>query len=341
MNKSKMGWGMADIGKLLLEIYRAAREMPVDSFPDFALGLVSALLPFSSARAMIVDPFAKGGALHSAHIFNEPAEMVLDWEEIIRQDTVFETVSSRLGRAYSFHAPSLYADVGKTAIRDYAKRYGHQNILSIAILGSNGEHIHGLSLFRSDERHHFVASECWIVENLMPHLVEALAINRLLVYRSVDGKLDATGHDNVAIANCEGILHFCGCGFEKLVRQEWPEWRSVRLPTSLLQALRCVNGSGFSGASVAVSACRIGDLLFLRASAISRLEQLSRRELAVAKLFGEGRSHKEIARDIGVSPNTVRTFLQRIYVKLGIRDKAQLAVLLARHDMPWGLIGRE
>ena len=51
---------------------------------------------------------------------------------------------------------------------------------------------------------------------------------------------------------------------------------------------------------------------------------LSRRELDVAQHYAQGQSYKEIARDLDVSPSTMRNHLASIYRKLEINNKAQL-----------------
>jgi DNA-binding CsgD family transcriptional regulator len=43
---------------------------------------------------------------------------------------------------------------------------------------------------------------------------------------------------------------------------------------------------------------------------------ISARELAVLHGLAAGRSNKEIARDLGVSPNTIKTHVARLFVKL-------------------------
>lgn len=63
-------------------------------------------------------------------------------------------------------------------------------------------------------------------------------------------------------------------------------------------------------------------------SALSPLLNLSAREKEAAMLFGAGKSTKEIARAMEVSHNSVRNFVQRAYKKLGVGDKAELAVLI-------------
>ena len=51
---------------------------------------------------------------------------------------------------------------------------------------------------------------------------------------------------------------------------------------------------------------------------------LSRREFTIAEHYSQGQTYKEIARNLGVSPATVRNHIASIYRKLGINNKAQL-----------------
>jgi DNA-binding NarL/FixJ family response regulator len=54
---------------------------------------------------------------------------------------------------------------------------------------------------------------------------------------------------------------------------------------------------------------------------------LSERELQVVRLVACGRSNREIADELLLSLETVRTYLRRMFAKLGINDRTHLAVL--------------
>ena len=58
---------------------------------------------------------------------------------------------------------------------------------------------------------------------------------------------------------------------------------------------------------------------------------LSPRERRVLDLLAQGRSNKEIARELGVSANTVKTHLANLYAKLGARRRTE-AVAVARRS---------
>ena len=59
--------------------------------------------------------------------------------------------------------------------------------------------------------------------------------------------------------------------------------------------------------------------------------QLTKRELQVLTLLVEGSDNAEIARSLGVSANTVRTHVQSILTKLGVRSRLQAAAFAVRH----------
>lgn len=62
---------------------------------------------------------------------------------------------------------------------------------------------------------------------------------------------------------------------------------------------------------------------------------LSRRELAVLELVGQGRTNEEIAVRLELSPLTVKKHLERMYGKLGASNRAALvAVAWQRSRLP-------
>jgi DNA-binding CsgD family transcriptional regulator len=73
---------------------------------------------------------------------------------------------------------------------------------------------------------------------------------------------------------------------------------------------------------------------FVRNDAAVRSLGLSTREVEILGALASGKSNKELARSFGISPNTVKTHVTRIYDKLGVQrrvqaiDKARLLALI-------------
>ena len=64
---------------------------------------------------------------------------------------------------------------------------------------------------------------------------------------------------------------------------------------------------------------------FQRNDAAIRELGLSPRELEILERVAAGGSNKEIARDLGVSPNTVKTHVSKVYQKLEVRRRTEAA----------------
>jgi DNA-binding NarL/FixJ family response regulator len=66
----------------------------------------------------------------------------------------------------------------------------------------------------------------------------------------------------------------------------------------------------------------------------STLDTLSPQELQVARAVGRGLSNVDAAAALFVSRKTVEAHLTRVYRKLGVRSRTELACMLLKHDLP-------
>ncbi|GLW09593.1 DNA-binding response regulator [Microtetraspora sp. NBRC 13810] len=103
-------------------------------------------------------------------------------------------------------------------------------------------------------------------------------------------------------------------------------------PAELAQAVRVV-AAGEALLSPSVTRRVIG--MFGRHVAdgmapVAGLEELTPREREMVAWVATGRSNDEIARELVLSPQTVRTHVSRAMVKLHARDRAQLVVFAVR-----------
>ena len=59
-------------------------------------------------------------------------------------------------------------------------------------------------------------------------------------------------------------------------------------------------------------------------------ERLTSRQMDVLRLMAQGKSNKEIARDLDLAPSTVKTHLTAVYGVLGVRNRTEAAIQAAR-----------
>jgi NarL family two-component system response regulator LiaR len=62
------------------------------------------------------------------------------------------------------------------------------------------------------------------------------------------------------------------------------------------------------------------------------LEPLSPREREVLGLIARGHSNRQIARDLAIGEQTVKTHVRSILAKLGLQDRVQVAIFALRHQ---------
>ncbi len=157
---------------------------------------------------------------------------------------------------------------------------------------------------------------------LMRFLLEQLV---MLSCRSLQDMFNAASAESLSgalLARPEGTLLFCGAGMAaRLAAMGWDK-PGQRLPAAWLQ---------FGGAG---GRLRVGDDWAvisedgegLRAELASagQAPSLPTRLLRVAALFCDGLTAKQIARELGLSPATVRTYLRDACSELGVRNKTEL-----------------
>ena len=320
---------MDALGKLILELYRAAKETPVKEFQELALSLIRTQLSFRSAMWGAGETTDAGFVVNSVHLHNEPLEILHDWALLHYHDAAIDVVATDPGHAKIFYTHDIHRDV--PAMLDFTQRYGHSNAMIIADLARNYHdgHFHGqwMSLYRADKHAHFGQADQRILEHLIPHLVEALAINRMLGSGQM-AHADSGLAGSRALARMDGTLYHCGKKFAGLLREIWPDLKSGRLPAKLMTVLSPGKEIMLESHNMAVSTTALGNMLLLSIRRVSPLSRLSQRELAVARLFGQGKSHKEVALQLDIAPSTARNFLNSVYKKLNINDKAELAALI-------------
>ena len=96
------------------------------------------------------------------------------------------------------------------------------------------------------------------------------------------------------------------------------------LPAEPIEAIGRRLPLSYRGRGLHFEWSRLDKRVFLRVRILGPGDTLTRREREAAQLLIAGKSHKEIARELGLEPNTVRTHIVTIYRKLDVSNKAQM-----------------
>ncbi len=105
-------------------------------------------------------------------------------------------------------------------------------------------------------------------------------------------------------------------------------WRSASGMTYRLRAVRLASGSLAAHEAVLVLVQRVGPAV-PQAAELMRRFGLTRREADVAHRLAYGRSDREIAKELGLSPHTVRHHAEAVFIKTGVTSRKALALHLA------------
>jgi DNA-binding NarL/FixJ family response regulator len=101
-------------------------------------------------------------------------------------------------------------------------------------------------------------------------------------------------------------------------------------PALLIEAVRAASaGDALISPSITVRLLR--QLAPLRGPAAGAGNQLSERELDIARGIARGRTNQEIAAELFISLSTVKTHITRIQSKLGVRNRVEIAAWSWEH----------
>lgn len=324
---------MKTFSDLLLGLYRQAQNIPPTEFQTRALDAAREKLAFDSALWATGAMSPEGGVVHSVVVYRQPPDMMENYERIKQHDNLGFEAFSHLGQTINaalttdpHWQPRVHPDV-----MAHVKRYGMEHVLTTHIDEPVLRLFSAVSFYRANPEQPFTEAERLFKQNLMPHLAEAWNTNRFNFMHSPGNGGTQSGQAR-AICDKKGVLYNASQGFEELMLAEWPDWHGPRLPDVLLDTLSGEGRRQYAGHGVVGTIKALNDMLLLSVRRKSPVDQLSPRELEVARHFGRGMDYREIADELHIAPVTVRNHLQAIYAKLGVSNKMEMAHIVVEAE---------
>tara|TARA_R110002167_G_scaffold163058_5_gene359777 strand:+ start:720 stop:1649 length:930 start_codon:yes stop_codon:yes gene_type:complete len=173
-----------------------------------------------------------------------------------------------------------------------------------------------LSLYRSDKSKSFNEEEKQRHSALLFHLVEAASHACLLSLKKHDEP--NTYH---AICDAKGTYHEAEAQFIDLIELCQSVKNLTSYPFDVRKAEMIVGNN-------IIQSEQLGDLFRLSIREQSPIDKLTLREQQVVEGVTQGLSFKQIAKKLDLSPSTVSNHLYRIYQKLNINNRSELADLI-------------
>ncbi|MDQ0588119.1 helix-turn-helix domain-containing protein [Variovorax paradoxus] len=312
-----------DFSTLLLHLYRLSHELPIDAFQDAALELIKPVLPFDASMWGTASTASEGIDVHTLHLHRKTPEMMMEYDNFKHLDSAAASFFGKGHGTRGFNSASWWSEPKYAPFLDYVRRYDQNNIFITMDSDPRTNFMHWFSLFRADPDAHCRPEEVSLLASLSPHMMQALALNRLMHLGRTLSPASGSQPRGSAIADLKGAIYHCDVTFVALMQEEFPGWPRQALPSSLQEHFM-TEQCAYMGRHVAVSYRLEQRLLFLSVRKRCRADGLTPREHTVAELLARGDTHKDIAAILNRSPATVRNHIQSIYDKLQVGNVAGL-----------------
>ncbi|WP_196140676.1 LuxR C-terminal-related transcriptional regulator [Aliikangiella sp. G2MR2-5] len=311
-----------DAEELISLLYRESTRITPDQYRGWALEQLSRVIDFDAA-------FWGSGNRADLH-FHYVNHIGLDdnyamrLKETLSINPIKEAVIGNLGRPVNM--TDVYKDdafYSSELYHELFQPYGIERILA----AGHFDHDNGLysliSLYRFDREQVFTEAERSLQQRLVFHLVSAVSHAFFLHLRAGHFLQQTKDQATSAICDFNGCFHEVQPRFVSLLNQYFPERSDSNLPFEIPEEKSTIEINNLS-----VSFKPLGDLVIVSLRLLGPLDALSKREQQIVTLICKGLSFKEAARQINVAPSTVSNHIYRVYEKLGINSRTELAQLV-------------
>ena len=307
----------AAFSQQLLNLHSLARQHELERFMVAALTEFCLLVPFASAwwgecsdRSEVAPPTNwQHGSIGLAPSLAE------EWNDISDSDGFAQGSMRSLGqvcRASGHESDSEQAE-------QFSRRHDLFHAMAVTLELSDSGLMFFVSLYRSEQGAPFDDLEATLFGEYCRHLMQQWQ-ERL---KGVMRRVSLAGSDSLALCDPSGALVYIGAAVALAIQQKFQGWQGTQLPAAMVERLvRLPSTMRLGRDAIGFSAC--GGLVALSLGPASSGGGLPPREHAVALLYAAGNSYKAIARQLGLSPATVRTYLRNAYLQLGVRNKVEL-----------------
>lgn len=313
------------LSRTMLAIYQESTKGSLHEFQAAATQLLHNCFDFDGVVLGASQYYSEPGMyIMSAHIDGLPRTFFDDYIPLLSRDPIIGSLLTGLDRPFEADLHSYYQNLGLTALADFARIYRLHRMMTFGDSSSPGYPTRWIMLF-TNKQAGFTPAQQKRLANLWPHLSQATSMcaARGMLLRNLPPPRGAS-----ALLNNRGVIEFADLRFLELLQLEWPD-RDVSDVAQLVQE-QLLQTRTFKGKCIEVTmAAEPASVCHARPTADFRI--MTARETLVARRFAAGLSHKEVARELGISPHTVRTQLMHVYAKLKLHDKGALANYMMLH----------
>ncbi len=311
--------------RFVAELYRSGLSVPPEGFRAWALHCLKPLIPFDGA--LWGSGVMRNGRFHTVTLVGVPDAFPKTLEETRDINPLVAHMGKNLDTPVgmeevfpdrTFYRSELYK-------RSFG-RFGIERLLATAHVEPRSGLISLLSLYRRNRRQRFTETERALHRRATFHLFQAASHAYFLhLLRTFIEEREAGGA--AAVVDAHGAFHEVQPQFLDLLEKHFPGQKLYALPFVAPPPgeTRTVN-------RLCIRNEPVGDMSCILIWEAGPLDRLTARERETVFAVTQGLSFKQAARKIGVAPSTVANHLYRIYRKLGVNSRSELAGLVYPHS---------
>lgn len=313
--------GSDSVEGLIANLYRYGLDIAAPEYRPWALGELARVVPCDGV--LWGSGSIKQRRFHTVTLRGLPVEFPAQLEATAAINPIVPRLMANLGTPIDmadviddreFYRSELYQQV-------FAP-HGIERILSTAHLDPRSGLYTLLTLYRRERAARFSADERTRQQRLVYHLSQAsshaffLHLARTLADRPPQAAC--------AVVDRHGVFHEAEPRFLQMLDEHVPGRRQPQqLPLPVPTP-----GMALNYLDLKLSSTALGDRFVVTLWRAGPLDRLTPREREVVFSVAQGLSFKQAAKKIGVAPSTVANHLYRIYRKLGLNNRTQLAALV-------------
>lgn len=317
--------------EFISHLYRSAPSIAPDQYRVWALEQLSRVIEFDAA-------FWGTGNQTNIH-FHYVDQIGLDDKYAAKLEATMDINPIKEELLSSLGKPIDMADVmadqdfyTSTLYQTLFQPYGIERILAAAHLDMKSGLYSLISLYRFDRKQIFSEAEKALQMQLTYHLVSAISHAFFLHLRVGQGLNETKGQIAAALCDLEGCFHEVQPGFMSLLYEHFPKQKIYNLPINIPHDIDMKAAFKepyvIESHNLAFEIVPIGSLIKVSLRPLGPLDRLSERERQIVSLVCTGLTFKEVAKTLALAPSTVSNHLYRIYDKLAISSRLELAQLL-------------
>lgn len=308
------------VNDMVGRFYRSALSVPLPKFRENLLLEVGRLVPFDAAVWGTGEVAAEH--FHSITVMGLSERFARHIEKTRHANPMFHHLMQHPDNPVDM--TELVADAEfytSDFYRKVCQPYEIERILGSSFRDPRNGVYNLVILFRSDRRRRFSADEQNIQKHLIFHMINSLSLAYSVYLSQVSSE---EGGSSAAICDHHGICYDTQPSFLSLIGEKFPAWQGGRLPFALPLERPAVETHV---QDLLISATPVGDLFCVRAREEGPMDVLTKREREIVHSVCRGLSYKEVARPLGIAPSTVSNHVYRVFEKLGVTSRTELAKL--------------